>query len=415
MAKSLVLQLARFGDLVQTKRLILTLQAESEVHLALDASLVPLARLVYPKVHLHALRVHDAPGRISESALLVENAKVFAALQNENFGEIYNLNRSPFSLAISGLFKPERVHGYKLEHGQAVTPVWAEMASRWTAQRRSAPINLVDFWAFFHPRPLEPGKVNPTARPKNHPGSGGGQRIGIALSGREARRSLPPAYLARAVEAIFAARKGPELVLLGSTAEQAHARALGKNLSPGTQSRVRDLTGKTTLVDLHDLISSLDMLLTPDTGLMHLAAHLGVPVMATFLSSAWAWETGPYGLGHLVWQAVQPCSPCLESAPCPHSTICLEAFRSDDWLRHLAGRHSGAWPNNLVGLVSTLDELGGTYLCVDGDEDILQRDERVARRALLSEYLGLLRPGERPAVIPQHVSDELLEAADWMI
>ena len=36
----------------------------------------------------------------------------------------------------------------------------------------------------------------------------------------------------------------------------------------------------------------LDVLLTPDTGIMHLAAHLGVPVFAFFLSSAWCHETG---------------------------------------------------------------------------------------------------------------------------
>jgi hypothetical protein len=221
------------------------------------------------------------------------------------------------------------------------------------------------------------------------------------------------------LEALFLARKGPEIVLLGSRSECGHARFLRKSLSGRAASRVEDLAGKTSLADLYEVVGGLDLLFTPDTGLMHLAAHLGVPVMAAFLSSAWAWETGPYGLGHLVWQAVRPCSPCLESAACPHDAACLEVFRSPDWLAHLAGRHSGAWPAGLLGLVSGLDDLGVSYLRVDGGGDGEEPErasaERVARRALLAEYLGLAESGQRPARIPAHVADELFSLSDWAL
>lgn len=416
--KTLVLQLARFGDLIQTKRLILSLQAEGETHLALDASLAPLARLVYPGVVLHPVKAH---GGGSAAELLSLNAGAFAELRQENFDVVYNLNRNPMNLAVSAIFAPEQVRGYRLENGQAVASTWAKMAARWTAARRVSPINLVDFWAFFHENPIEPGKVNPIARAKNAPGGSGGkaQRIGVALSGREARRSLPPSYLAGVLGAVFEARKGPEFVFLGSKAEAAHARLLQKSMEQRAAARVEDLSGKTSLADLHEIVGGLDMLITPDTGLMHLAAHLGVPVMATFLSSAWAWETGPYGLGHMIWQAAEPCSPCLESAPCLYKTACLEAFRSPDWLAHLAGRNSGNWPDRLLGLVSTLDELGVAYLCVDGggEGDELEKEarERVARRALLAEYLGLLPVGRRPAWIPAHVAEGFLSESDWTL
>ena len=61
MPKFLVIQAARFGDLVQTKRLLLSLALRGEVHLAVDASLVPLARVLFPFAEPHALSVHGSP------------------------------------------------------------------------------------------------------------------------------------------------------------------------------------------------------------------------------------------------------------------------------------------------------------------------------------------------------------------
>ena len=54
----LVIQLARFGDLVQTKRLIRTLCARGETHLCVDAGLRDLAALLYPEAVIHAIPVH---------------------------------------------------------------------------------------------------------------------------------------------------------------------------------------------------------------------------------------------------------------------------------------------------------------------------------------------------------------------
>ncbi len=413
MKKYLVMQLARFGDLLQTKRLLLTLADLGETHLAVDASLAPLAGLVYPFAVVHPIKAHA--GGVSEEDVFASNASGFARLEIINFEKIYNLNRNAMSLALAGLFPPEKVVGYRLDNGQAIASLWPRMAARWTRARRSSPINLMDFWAYFHPTPIDAAQVNPVARPKNAPGAAGGQRIGVALAGRESRRSLPPQVLAPILEAMFEARKGPELVLLGGKSEQEAARLLQKNLRTATRDKVRDLSGQTSLTDLYEVVDGLDLVVTPDTGIMHLAAHLGVPVMATFLSSAWAWETGPYGLGHTVWQAARSCSPCLESAACPYDVACLDPFKSADFLQHLSGRNSGGWPNGLLGLVSAFDSLGVTYMSVDGEEPPAQAEERRAKRALLAEYLGLLAPAERPANIPQHIVEDLFAETDWIL
>lgn len=410
----LIVQLARIGDLIQTKRLLLSLEREGRVHLVLDESLAGLAELAFPKAALHPIKAH-AGGR-NPAEVLSGNAQAFAALAEINFRAVYNLNRSPLALALAGLFEPERVIGYRLERGQPLSSTWCKMAGRWSGagRRLSSPLNLVDFWAWFHPSPVAPELVNPAARAKNQPGCG--QALGVVLAGRESRRSLPPEYLARAVEALFAARKGPEVLLLGSSAERDAARKLMRFLDSRVAQKVRDLSGKTSLRDLYEVVSGLDLLLTPDTGGMHLAAHLGVPVTAVFLSSALAWETGPYGLGHTVWQSVrQACSPCLETEACNHKTACLPPFAAPAFLAALSGRSGGDLPGAdpaLLELESCFDDIGLDYRVSRGDASALPQERRCRKRQILREYL---RHCLEPAAIDEAYINEVVSEADWML
>jgi hypothetical protein len=107
---------------------------------------------------------------------------------------------------------------------------------------------------------------------------------------------------------------------------------------------------------------------------MHLAARLGVPVLAFFLSSAWCHETGPYGEGHLVLQATTDCAPCLETAPCPHEIACRRVFSDPAVLRYVSGRTTGEPPRGCAVMASGFDSLGLTFSAVAG------RDAGAGRR-----------------------------------
>lgn len=422
----LVIQLARIGDLIQTKRLLLSLEREGRVHLVLDSGLVELAGLVFPRAVLHPVRAHA--GNKNPAEVLADNAGAFAALAAINFKQVYNLNRNPLSLALAGMFPPESVSGYRLERGQALSSRWCKMAGRWSGagRRAASPLNLVDFWAWFHPAPIAPELVNPVARAKNP--LGGSRRLGVVLAGRESRRSLPPEYLARAVEALFAAHKGPQIVLLGSRAEQEAARRLLRLLDGRVAQKTQDLSGKTSLGDFYEVVGGLDVMLTPDTGGMHLAAHLGVPVTAFFLSSALAWETGPYGLGHTVWQSLRrSCSPCLETDPCPHRTACLPAFAWPEFLAALSGRPGAGMPPGgkpgdksgdvtLLGLESCFDEIGADYRVNWGEAPAALQARRSQKRQLLREYLHQSGPDAGAAIkIEEEYLNEMVSEADWML
>jgi heptosyltransferase I len=86
-----------------------------------------------------------------------------------------------------------------------------------------------------------------------------------------------------------------------------------------------DLTGATTVGLLPALLSKASMLITNDSGPMHIAAAVGTPVVALFGPTS-AVRTGPYGVGHGVLTGKVPCSPCF-SRTC-HNTLPLECLRT---------------------------------------------------------------------------------------
>lgn len=406
MKNYLVIQLARFGDLIQTKRLLATLSArpESVVHLCLDVSLAPLARLVYPDAVLHPVTAHGTglDGPQAAVRMLTDNRRVFAGLASVDFETVYNLNFSPLNFRLAALFDPGRVEGYGWRDGQEITGKWPAMAMRWSSMRRLG-MNLVDFWAGYCPDALNPARVNPEATPK-----GGG--IGVVLAGRESRRSLPADLLAEVTAVLAGSRKAARVVLLGGDGERAAGQALLKGLPPALQSVTENLAGKTGWAALMDVVGSLDLLLTPDTGTMHLAAHLGTPVAACFLSSAWCFETGPYGLGHTIYQAVADCLPCLETAPCHESVKCLNGFRDPGFRRFLATGKPEHAPAGLLGLRPVFDGLGQTYAPFAGT------DPDKARRETLRNFLAHHLRGEAPRFdgLEGDFARQLYREKDWM-
>lgn len=416
MARILVVQAARFGDLVQSKRLLLSLASRDEVHLLVDNNLTTLAELLYPFVSVHGLCLH---GTLTDEKFF-ENETVFSELQNCNFDRIYNCNFSRITAAICRLFDPTKVFGFRpaiCSSGGLERSSWARLVFRLGMLRRAASLNLVDFWGWFAERPVPPHTVNPAAEP-------GGRGLCVALSGREARRSLPAPLLASIVESASRLMGNPEIKLLGSGMENMLARKLMHLLPRDIQSRTEDLSGKTDWAELVATMRGMDALITPDTGLMHLAAHLGVPVLAFFLSSAWAHETGPYGLGHTIWQADISCAPCLESAACNNNLACLELFKGGELFRsiaHAMGRQvkAGSFESSLLQCwQSGFDALGAKLSLVHGtDQDARQR---ALRRRLLAEFL-CLPPEKGSNIFPEtaeeiwHMEDELMPESEWML
>ena len=410
MARFLVLQLARLGDLVQTRRLLAGLEAQAaagggEVHLAVDRSLAGLAGRLYPFAHIHGLPAHGAAG-LDAGAVAFQARQAFGALAALDCDRVFTLNFSPLGMAIAAMFPPEAQRGYRQFAGQTDKDALLRLIFRIARDRRGSGLNLADIWAHLDDDPLPAAAVNPVAVPR-----GGG--LGVALAGRAARRSLPPEILAPIVRTVFRRSGAARVVLLGTAGQAGEARALLRKLDPAVAAACDDQTGKTDLLGLCDVVAGLDRLLSPDTGAMHLAAFYGVPVTAFFLSSAWCHETGPYGVGHEIWQAVVPCAPCLESAPCERGHVCRLPFADPGFLRGLAGSPKATPPPGLARFDTDCDELGA--VCRLGWGDDASMTDRQSFRAFAARRLIGADGDGTDLARERELAERLYLETDWVL
>jgi ADP-heptose:LPS heptosyltransferase len=93
-----------------------------------------------------------------------------------------------------------------------------------------------------------------------------------------------------------------------------------------------NLAGKTGLKELVALIARARFFISNDTGPMHIAAALGIPVFAIF-GPANPVRTGPYGPIHTIIQSQLHCIPCYRQKPCKHwacmNDITVERVRQE--------------------------------------------------------------------------------------
>jgi len=90
------------------------------------------------------------------------------------------------------------------------------------------------------------------------------------------------------------------------------ASAIGK-LCDQLRGQTVNLAGQTSLKTLAAVFEKAKVVITTDTGPMHVAAAVGTPVVALFGPTA-PWRTGPYGDQHKILQAELECRPCLKKS-----------------------------------------------------------------------------------------------------
>lgn len=116
-------------------------------------------------------------------------------------------------------------------------------------------------------------------------------------------------------------RSGLRFAILGGPAE----RTLAEQVCAAEPSRCLNLAGQTSLAEMVEWIRFCCLMVTNDSGPMHVAAALRKPVVAIFGPTE-PRRTGPYGQIGQALQQPLPCVPCLKSR-CLHSPP-LECLQS---------------------------------------------------------------------------------------
>ncbi len=99
--------------------------------------------------------------------------------------------------------------------------------------------------------------------------------------------------------------------------------------APRREGTLLNLAGNTSLRELVALIAECDVLLSNDSGPMHVAYAVGTPLVALFGSTS-PDLTGPVGEGNAVLRADIPCSPCFERACVSDHRQCMYDILSED-------------------------------------------------------------------------------------
>lgn len=104
--------------------------------------------------------------------------------------------------------------------------------------------------------------------------------------------------------------------------------SLVKEICKGLPEQVMNLAGVTSLRELACIIKDCNLLITNDSGPMHIGAAFGTPLIALFGSTDEE-MTGPYGQKGSVIRKKVPCSPCFKRV-CPIDFPCMKGIQVEE-------------------------------------------------------------------------------------
>lgn len=311
-ARILLLRLERIGDLLMTHEAIAStrrLWPDAEIDLAVGSWNAPLARLI-PEVS--RVDVLDVPWLAREGTGLSWPALVAHARRwrSRRYDLVINFEpdiRSNFLAWHSGA--PRRVGYWTGGGGAFLTDVLAYDPAAHVAASAQHLLAQVDARAASLSAPpsrltIDAGSDAAAAQtlagvPADH------RLVGLHVSGgRESKQW----HLSRFADAGRQLAQEPNvtLVLTGGPGDRALVAEVKAQLGAAS---VIDTSGALDLPATAALLSRLTMLITGDTGPMHLAASVGTPVIALFGPSD-PRRYGPLATRQQVLRVQLPCSPC---------------------------------------------------------------------------------------------------------
>jgi lipopolysaccharide heptosyltransferase II len=111
-----------------------------------------------------------------------------------------------------------------------------------------------------------------------------------------------------------------DVVLLGSRSDERAAAEVQAQCGGG----VTNLAGQTSLREAIGVIARAKVSIGPDTGLMHIAAAVGTPVVSLWGATSPS-RNGPYGFERLAIRGTADCSPCYNKS-CPIDRLCMKSI-----------------------------------------------------------------------------------------
>ncbi len=425
MKQVLIINITRMGDLVQMSALLDRLQEEwpgVAVDLVVDRRFASVAALLNGLREVVALDFHalidDSRAAVKDVVALYRDAAAWAKpLAERRYDRVINLTFNRPSALLAGFIGAPDVRGAQSawDGGIVIENPWMAYFSDFQQFRRFHRFNLVDIYALggSGPGTYTPLKLQVPSEDRawaQHVLAGPSGWIAVQAGASDSMKAWRP-HLFGLTLAHFSKRWPGGIVCIGSREEESTiAEVMQVYREAGGQSPVKNMAGRTTLNQLAGLLAECRMLLTNDTGPMHVGVAVGTSVIDLSVGHVAFPETGPYGHGHWVVQPELDCAPCGFEQVCAHHA-CKDRISPDlvaDLMCHVL--KAGPCPTKVYGgrlYESGVDEDGlNTFRLKIGMESPLTAWYAAFwRRYWYEAHTGLRSNVPSPAGLPPDASE----------
>lgn len=409
----LIINITRMGDLVQMGTLLRRLQHEwpgAAVDLVVDHRFAPVAGLLPHLRHIIGYDFHrlvdESRAQTKDVVTLFRDMTQWAApLIATRYDRVINLTFNRRSGLLASYIGAKEIRGIAApKDGDVVIHnPWMTYLTDVHSQRQFNQFNLVDIYALggsgpgpFAPLSLTlPPSATQWAREFLAPPDGGEiPWVAVQVGASDAMKAWRPELFGQTL-ACLSRKMNVGYVVIGTEEERKAIRiAQTTYRHAGGTAPLRDAVGRTTMPQAAAVLAQCRLLLTNDTGPMHLAVGVGTPVIDLSVGHVDFRETGPYGPGHWIVQPDMGCAPCGFDQVCFHHA-CNDRLVPDQiaslcW-HVLTG---AAFPQVTTGVriyrsVIDADGLGGAALCAGQEDPTVGWYGPFWRRFWFEQFTGL--------------------------
>ena len=332
----LIINITRMGDLVQMVPLLSRLEYEwpgVAIDLVVDKEFGAMAKML---PGIRRVLVYDFQSLMDDSRVhardFVSQYQDVAAwakpLVHTGYDRVINLTFNRRSACLVGYVGAPDVRGLTTapDGSFVVKNPWMMYFMDMHSHRRFNRFNLVDVYALggsgvgpHTPITLQVDVESQEWAATFLQSSGRPQQwIAVQIGASDVMKAWRPELFGETL-ARLSKRANVGFVLIGTEKESSAVReAMASYQEAQGSAPICHALGKTTIPEVVGLLSHCRLMLTNDTGPMHLAVGVGVPVVNLSVGHVDFRETGPYGQGHWVVQPDIECGPCGFDQVCPH-------------------------------------------------------------------------------------------------
>ncbi len=247
-------------------------------------------------------------------------------LRSRNFDYCLNMSNSAYTALLLKLLKIDNQGGWTAddEGYRVIESDWAKLFAScvFHTNRHYNTLNLVDVFRCSADVEAHPNTLLMRVDEESHKYAvnlinefsftNTGPLIAVQAGASQGKRQWSPDRFAPFIRTLRD-KYNARIVMTGTKSELPIINRIVEQTGP---ENIGIAAGKTSLSQLGGLLKECEILVTGDTGTMHMAVAVGRPVVSMFLASALGFETGPYSEGNIVLQPVISCGPCNPNKPC---------------------------------------------------------------------------------------------------